>query len=222
MTAKLTKSQIREIFLANGFTVKEGEKDLRQYVYDAANALLKAQASTQTRSLQDAKNLPEEERRILKYYFEKEAKALSEAAHASSMIEQLLGKPSSKPVLKKPQRRTYVDTTSPVTAERLASSPTYWFRKMEAEERSMVTASGRKYQFVKEGYESIDKVPGRSQFKSIAQTSLQYDGAAVLAVFEHFPVVQITKNGVHFCYLVYEQPDLFTIQPAPNNQHVSL
>ncbi|UIF90872.1 hypothetical protein [Cupriavidus sp. UYPR2.512] len=40
----MTKDQIREIFLANGFTVKEGQSDLKQYVYDAAYALLERAA----------------------------------------------------------------------------------------------------------------------------------------------------------------------------------
>ena len=35
-----TKAQIREVFMAYGFTVKEGQTDLKQYVYDAAYALL--------------------------------------------------------------------------------------------------------------------------------------------------------------------------------------
>ena len=35
-----TKAQIREVFMAHGFTVKEGQTDLKQYVYDAAYALL--------------------------------------------------------------------------------------------------------------------------------------------------------------------------------------
>ena len=38
----MTKDQIRQIFLAHGFTIKEGQTDLKQYVYDAAEALLKA------------------------------------------------------------------------------------------------------------------------------------------------------------------------------------
>ena len=36
----LTRDQIREVFMAHGFTVKEGQTDLKQYVYDAAYALL--------------------------------------------------------------------------------------------------------------------------------------------------------------------------------------
>lgn len=35
-----TKAQIREVFMAHGFSVKEGQADLKQYVYDAAYALL--------------------------------------------------------------------------------------------------------------------------------------------------------------------------------------
>ena len=34
------RDQIREVFMAHGFTVKEGQTDLKQYVYDAAYALL--------------------------------------------------------------------------------------------------------------------------------------------------------------------------------------
>lgn len=36
----LSKDQIREVFLAHGFTVKEGQTDLKPYVYDAAYALI--------------------------------------------------------------------------------------------------------------------------------------------------------------------------------------
>lgn len=36
------RDRIREIFMAHGFTVKEGQSDLKQYVYDAADALLRA------------------------------------------------------------------------------------------------------------------------------------------------------------------------------------
>ena len=38
----LDRDRIREIFMAHGFTVKEGQTDLKQYVYDAAEALLRA------------------------------------------------------------------------------------------------------------------------------------------------------------------------------------
>jgi hypothetical protein len=34
------KEQIREIFMAEGFAVKEGETDLKDYVYEAAYALI--------------------------------------------------------------------------------------------------------------------------------------------------------------------------------------
>lgn len=36
----MTNDQIRAVFLANGFTVKEGQTDLKPYVYAAARALL--------------------------------------------------------------------------------------------------------------------------------------------------------------------------------------
>jgi len=35
-----SRAQIRDVFLANGFTVKEGQTDLKPYVYEAAEALL--------------------------------------------------------------------------------------------------------------------------------------------------------------------------------------
>ena len=38
--APMSRDQIREVFMAHGFTVKEGQTDLKQYVYDAAYALL--------------------------------------------------------------------------------------------------------------------------------------------------------------------------------------
>jgi len=40
--AGLSDAHIREIFIANGFTVKEGQGDLKDYVYKAAHALLAA------------------------------------------------------------------------------------------------------------------------------------------------------------------------------------
>lgn len=36
----MTNDQIRTVFLASGFTVKEGQTDLKPYVYKAARALL--------------------------------------------------------------------------------------------------------------------------------------------------------------------------------------
>lgn len=38
----MNREQIRAIFQAHGFTVKEGQTDLKPYVYEAAEALLKA------------------------------------------------------------------------------------------------------------------------------------------------------------------------------------
>jgi hypothetical protein len=38
----LSKDQIREIFLKNGFTIKEGQTDLKPYVYTAAYELMSA------------------------------------------------------------------------------------------------------------------------------------------------------------------------------------
>lgn len=36
----MTNDDIRRIFLSHGFTIKEGETDLKPYVYDAAKALI--------------------------------------------------------------------------------------------------------------------------------------------------------------------------------------
>lgn len=38
--AAITREQIRAVFLANGFTVKPGHDDLKEYVYEAASALI--------------------------------------------------------------------------------------------------------------------------------------------------------------------------------------
>lgn len=63
MSNKLTKAQIRKIFLDAGFTVKQGETDLKPYVYQAASALLKEQErqNLRTHTAKDIKHLPEEE-----------------------------------------------------------------------------------------------------------------------------------------------------------------
>jgi hypothetical protein len=39
----MDRAKIREIFMAHGFTVKEGQTDLKEYVYEAAEALLTEQ-----------------------------------------------------------------------------------------------------------------------------------------------------------------------------------
>jgi hypothetical protein len=36
------KQELKELLLANGFTVKDGHNDLKEYVYDAALAIYKA------------------------------------------------------------------------------------------------------------------------------------------------------------------------------------
>ena len=55
----LDRDRIREIFMAHGFTVKEGQTDLKQYVYDAADALLRA-ARDPADSVQEDAALPDE------------------------------------------------------------------------------------------------------------------------------------------------------------------
>lgn len=52
--APLTRDQIREVFMANGFTVKEGQTDLKQYVYDAAYALLGTKPAPLSEDAKDA------------------------------------------------------------------------------------------------------------------------------------------------------------------------
>lgn len=49
----LPRGEIRAIFMAHGFTVKEGQTDLKPYVYDAAEALLKAAVRLQPVSKKD-------------------------------------------------------------------------------------------------------------------------------------------------------------------------
>jgi len=48
------RARTREIFIAHGFTVKEGQTDLKQYVYDAADALLRAASAPADSVLEDA------------------------------------------------------------------------------------------------------------------------------------------------------------------------
>jgi len=42
MECNLTQERIRSVFLAHGFTIKEGHADLKPYVYEAAKALIEA------------------------------------------------------------------------------------------------------------------------------------------------------------------------------------
>ena len=45
--AEVTDEQIKEAFLANGFTIKDGHSDLKPYVYVAARAILALRPATQ-------------------------------------------------------------------------------------------------------------------------------------------------------------------------------
>jgi hypothetical protein len=38
----LSKDQVREILMKHGFTIKDGQTDLKQYVYDAVDAVVSA------------------------------------------------------------------------------------------------------------------------------------------------------------------------------------
>ena len=52
--AALDRARIRDIFMAHGFMVKDGQTDLKQYVYDAADALLSAARAPADSVLEDA------------------------------------------------------------------------------------------------------------------------------------------------------------------------
>lgn len=41
------RAQIREIFMRNGFTIKDGQADLKDYVYSAAEELVRAALAAQ-------------------------------------------------------------------------------------------------------------------------------------------------------------------------------
>lgn len=49
----MNEQRIREIFIENGFTIKDGQSDLKRYVYDAARAII-----AETRKI-DARIVPE-------------------------------------------------------------------------------------------------------------------------------------------------------------------
>lgn len=51
--AEVTDSMIREAFLTNGFTIKDGHSDLKPYVYAAARALLALQAAAQAQEVDE-------------------------------------------------------------------------------------------------------------------------------------------------------------------------
>jgi hypothetical protein len=60
----MTDNQIREIFLANGFTIKDGQTDLKPYVYAAARALLAA-ASPPPAQTADVREMADEQREAI-------------------------------------------------------------------------------------------------------------------------------------------------------------
>ena len=60
--SKLTHDQIRDIFLANGFSVKEGRSDLEDYVFKAAYALLNAAQAPSVPVPKQGGELPQDER----------------------------------------------------------------------------------------------------------------------------------------------------------------
>ena len=56
-----TRDQIRSTLLAHGFTIKEGQSDLKEYVYEAAEALLSLQLATQKLATQPKEPAPSQE-----------------------------------------------------------------------------------------------------------------------------------------------------------------
>lgn len=47
MTTQLTQDEIRAVFMRNGFTIKDGQTDLKEYVYAAARELIAAHEDKQ-------------------------------------------------------------------------------------------------------------------------------------------------------------------------------
>ena len=69
----LDRDRIREIFMAHGFTVKEGQTDLKQYVYDAAEALLRAARAPADSALEGAARESEYQRGYRHGYEQRDA-----------------------------------------------------------------------------------------------------------------------------------------------------
>lgn len=72
----VSRDVIRDVFLRNGFTIKDGCSDLKPYVYAAANALLEVAAA------QPVQGVPEDFVRIPRPAFDKAASALRQYSQA--------------------------------------------------------------------------------------------------------------------------------------------
>lgn len=103
MKDQLSKNEIRGIFMRNGFTVKEGCEDLKDYVYAAAYDLLKAQEErhrTIEARLSSIEKLLSADKidwggKVQTYNFGKRLKELrSQRSLTQSELEKLCGLPS--------------------------------------------------------------------------------------------------------------------------------
>jgi hypothetical protein len=93
-----TKDKIRHIFLNKGFTIKEGQPDLKPYVYEAAEALLKefqVKSSTPTTQemFQEVDHLTPEENALLLDAQTKAQQYQKKVEYYTSLASHLLNKP---------------------------------------------------------------------------------------------------------------------------------
>lgn len=215
MGNKLTKAQIRKIFLESGFTIKEGYTDLKPYVYQAAAALLKEQERQNRRvhSAKDIKHLPEQERNMVKYYLEQEAAGFAQAKNAGEILDKLLSKPAPESL--KRTRRSFQRNGNDFTFEQLCANPVYWFSMMQKGGK-LITEDGRKWYMVKDidGEDfKLSYQPGQADISTIPQSFLQKNPEMAQRLFNRNHLVQITKHGEQFCYLVAERKDVHEIKP---------
>lgn len=93
-----TKDKIRDIFLRAGFTIKEGQSDLKPYVYEAAETLLKEfhleniVYTTQDR-FQEVDHLTPEENALLLDAQSKAQQHQKKVEYYTSLVNHLLNKP---------------------------------------------------------------------------------------------------------------------------------
>jgi len=84
-TEPLSKARIREIFLAHGFTIKEGNDDLKPYVYEAARAIERelsasAEAATTEQDVWIAFNSADDDEAVM-FFMEMPGSDLKERFH---------------------------------------------------------------------------------------------------------------------------------------------
>ena len=93
-----TKDKIRLIFLNKGFTIKEGQPDLKPYVYEAAEALLrefqvKSHTPTTQEMFQEVDHLTPEENALLLDAQTKAQQHQKKVEYYASLASHLLNKP---------------------------------------------------------------------------------------------------------------------------------